>query len=128
MPRVRYLTCIVSEYITTINQHEDLITFNLIFDKNSNKCDKKNGPNKHFHVNCYNKNMTFAFKVVLGWGQLWPAGLRPEFNDQLAGQYKRSILAVKFTAAFKIIRELAGRLSTVFVVGRPFLGRPTTVK
>ncbi|RNA03512.1 hypothetical protein BpHYR1_016767 [Brachionus plicatilis] len=53
-------------------------------------------------------------KVVLGWSQLWPAGLRPEFNDQLAGQYKRPILAVKFTAAFKIIRELAGRLSTVF--------------
>ncbi|RNA37145.1 hypothetical protein BpHYR1_018899 [Brachionus plicatilis] len=102
------------------------ITLNLIFDKNSNKCDKKNGPNKQLIFSFFNcnsnknelivfidlNNMTFAFIVVLG--QLWPAGLRPEFNDQLAGQYKRPILFVKFTAAFKIIRELAGRHSTVF--------------
>ncbi|RNA18497.1 hypothetical protein BpHYR1_038408 [Brachionus plicatilis] len=52
--------------------------------------------------------------IVLGGGQLWSVGLRPEFNDQSAGQYKRPILAEKFTAAFKIIDELAGRLSTVF--------------
>ncbi|RNA16934.1 hypothetical protein BpHYR1_038139 [Brachionus plicatilis] len=58
--------------------------------------------------------MTFVFKVVLGGGQLLPVGLRPEFNDQLAGKYKRPILAEKFTVIFKIIRELAGRLSTVF--------------
>ncbi|RNA22390.1 hypothetical protein BpHYR1_033825 [Brachionus plicatilis] len=58
--------------------------------------------------------MTFVFKVVFGGGQLWPVGLRPEFNDQLAGQYKRPILAEKFTATFKIIPKLAGRLSTVF--------------
>ncbi|RNA22922.1 hypothetical protein BpHYR1_016209 [Brachionus plicatilis] len=32
----------------------------------------------------------------------------------LAGQYKQPILAVKFTAAFMIVRELARRLSTVF--------------
>ncbi|RNA41805.1 hypothetical protein BpHYR1_017717 [Brachionus plicatilis] len=59
-------------------------TFNLIFDKNSNKCDKNNGPTTF----SWNLNiMTFAFIEVLGGGQLWPARLRAEFNDQLAGHF-----------------------------------------
>ncbi|RNA17598.1 hypothetical protein BpHYR1_038479 [Brachionus plicatilis] len=45
------------------------ITFNLIFDKNSNKCDKKNGPNKQLissFFNCNsNKNELIVFMLIV---------------------------------------------------------------
>ncbi|RNA36038.1 hypothetical protein BpHYR1_009671 [Brachionus plicatilis] len=57
----------------------------------------------------------FLMHELLGGGQLWPAGLRSDLNGQLAGQYKRSILAVNLTAAFLTVRELVSRLWTVFI-------------
>ncbi|RNA04151.1 hypothetical protein BpHYR1_038282 [Brachionus plicatilis] len=61
----------------------------LIFAQN-----KINSHKTHFIVKDVENN------IVLGGGQLWPAGLRPDLNGHLAGQFKRQILAVNLTAAF----------------------------
>ncbi|RNA19757.1 hypothetical protein BpHYR1_052495 [Brachionus plicatilis] len=51
--------------------------------------------------------------VVLGGGQLWPAGLRPDLNGHLAGQFKRPILAV-LKVEFIIYQNFGSVLIKIF--------------